>query len=197
MIDFAHEEVLLFLALLAFGNVLNRPAKARGPALRPGALKISKSITLRPADLAVSPPNPKLMGVRLRIGGIEGSLAIRREPCHVVRMHPLHEILDRYFVGSHIENFLKARIPRANAAERIVLPPPEPGCIESELQTVFARLQVVFRRLSPGGSPAKLRHEGIDLGDRGFVGRQRTALPQSDGSASRVADRARDNPAEP
>ncbi len=197
MIDFAHEEVLLLLALLAFGNVLNRPAEAHGPALRPGALKISKSITLRPADRAVSPPNPELMGVRLRIGGIERSPAVRREPCCVVGMHPFHEILDRYFIRSHIENFLKARIPRANTAKRIVLPPPEPGCIESELQTVFARLQVVLRRLSPGGSPAKLRHQGVDLGDRGFDRRQRTALSQSGRGARCVADRTCDNPAQP
>src|SRR6266478_5698988 len=32
MIDLAHEEVLLFLALLAFGNVLNSAAEAHGPA---------------------------------------------------------------------------------------------------------------------------------------------------------------------
>src|SRR5258706_10916645 len=99
MIDFAHEEVLLPRALLAFGNVLNRPAEAHGPALRPGTLKIGKSMTLRPADLAVSPPNPELMGIRLRIGGIERSLAVLPEPCCVVGMHPLHEILDRYFIS--------------------------------------------------------------------------------------------------
>src|SRR5260221_6424265 len=117
MIDFAHEEVLLLLALLAFGNVLNRPAKARGPALRPGALKISKSITLRPADLAVAPPNPELMGVRLRIGGIERSLAVRREPCHVLGMHPLHEILDRYFIGGDLPKFPpNRRAPSHNCA---------------------------------------------------------------------------------
>src|SRR5262249_21427473 len=68
MIDLAHEEMLLLLALLAFGDVLNRTAEAHGPAFRPGALKISKSMTLRPADRAVSPPNPELVAVRLRIG---------------------------------------------------------------------------------------------------------------------------------
>src|SRR5258708_15358228 len=138
MIDFAHEEVFLFLALLAVGDVLNRPAEAHDPALRSGALKISKSMTLRPADVAVSLPNPELMGVRLRIGGIERRLAVRREPCPIVGMHPLHEILDRYFIRGHIENFLKARIPRAHAAKRVVLPPPEPAFTENRLQTVLA-----------------------------------------------------------
>src|SRR5215470_17888648 len=75
MINLAHEEVLLLLALLAFGNVLNRAAEAHDAALRPRALKISKPMGLHPADLAVSPPNPILMvEVRLQIGRIERRL---------------------------------------------------------------------------------------------------------------------------
>jgi len=63
--------VLLLLTLLAFGNVLNGAAEADDSALRPHAYKISKSISLHPADLAVSPPYPVLMmEVRLRIGRI-------------------------------------------------------------------------------------------------------------------------------
>src|SRR5215467_14521410 len=63
MIDFTHEEVLLFLALLAFGNVLDRAGEVHELPLRPGALKISKSTTLHPADLAISPPNSVLIRV--------------------------------------------------------------------------------------------------------------------------------------
>jgi hypothetical protein len=111
-------------------------------------------MTLHPADLAVSSPNPVLMvDVRLLIGRSERRLAVRPKPFRVLRMHPLHEVLDRYFIGGDLENFLKARIPRANAANRIVLPPPELRCVESELQTVFARLQVV--RLSRGSGRAR------------------------------------------
>src|SRR5262249_27361984 len=104
MIDFAHEEVFLFLALLAFGNVLNRPAEAHSPPLRPGALKISKSVSLHPADLAISPPDPELAHGALRIDGIERRLAIRPKPFRVVRMNPLHEVLDRYLISGQLEN---------------------------------------------------------------------------------------------
>src|SRR5215470_6180107 len=48
MIDLAHQEVLLLLAFLAFGNVLNGAAEAYGPTLRPGPLKIGKSVSLHP-----------------------------------------------------------------------------------------------------------------------------------------------------
>jgi hypothetical protein len=111
-----------FLTLLAFGNVLNSAAEAYDPALMPRALKISKSMTLHPADLAVSPPNPVLMvEIRLLIGRIERRLAVCPKPFRVVGMHALHELLDRYFVSGHVENSLKAPVPRANAADRIVL----------------------------------------------------------------------------
>src|SRR5260370_11953612 len=93
MIDFAHEEVFLFLALLAFGDVLNRPAEAHDPALRSGALKISKSMTLRPADAAVSLPNPELMAVRLRIGGIRRRPPLRPDPSPAPPVPPLHTSL--------------------------------------------------------------------------------------------------------
>src|SRR5260370_5279386 len=69
MIDFAHEEINLLLALLAFGNVLSGADEAREPSLTPGALEISKPMSLHPADLAVSPLNPVPMRVRLPIGG--------------------------------------------------------------------------------------------------------------------------------
>src|SRR6266853_626879 len=70
MIDFSHEEVLLLLVLLAFGNVLDGAAEAHGPALRPGALKIGKSVSLHPADLAITPPDPEFARGAFRIGWI-------------------------------------------------------------------------------------------------------------------------------
>jgi hypothetical protein len=111
---------------------------------------------------------------------------------------------DRYLIGGKIENFLGASIHRDYAAVWIVLPPPELGCIKSELQPVFAplqlifaRLQVMLRRLSPGGGSSKLRHEGVDLGDRGFVRWQRAALSQRGRGLCRLTNRARDKLAQP
>jgi len=113
MIDFAHEEVLFFLALLAFGNVLDGADEAHDLSLGPGALTIGKPATLHPTDLAVSPPEPVLIRVGLRIGGIERRLADRPKPFHVVRMHPLHELFDRRLVlcDVEIENLPGARVP--------------------------------------------------------------------------------------
>src|SRR5258708_27469609 len=99
MIDFAHEEVLLFLALLAFGNVLSSATETHDPSLRPGTFKIREPMTLYPADRAVLPPNPELMvDVRLRIGGIERRLAGRPKPLRILPMHPLHNLLHRYLI---------------------------------------------------------------------------------------------------
>jgi len=64
MIDLAHEEVNLLLARFAFGNVRNGADEAGGPPLRPGALEISKPMSVDPADLAITPQNPVLMRVR-------------------------------------------------------------------------------------------------------------------------------------
>src|SRR5258707_5634651 len=61
MIDFAHEEVFFFLALLAFGNVLSSATETHDPSLRPGTFKIREPMTLYPADRPVLPPNPELM----------------------------------------------------------------------------------------------------------------------------------------
>src|SRR5258708_39267802 len=93
MIDFAHEEVLFFLALLAFGNVLDGADKAHDLSLGPGALAIGKPATLHPTDLAVSPPEPVLIRVGLRIGGIERRLSGLPKPFPVRPMHPLHQLL--------------------------------------------------------------------------------------------------------
>src|SRR5215475_6733278 len=56
MINFAHKEVLLFLALLAFGDVLSGAGHAYGPSIPAGALEMSKPQSLYPADRAISPP---------------------------------------------------------------------------------------------------------------------------------------------
>ena len=71
MIDFAHEEVLLLLALLAFGNVRYSADEADGRWGTPVSLKISKGQGLYPADLAISPADPELVAVALRFVGIE------------------------------------------------------------------------------------------------------------------------------
>jgi hypothetical protein len=58
MTDLAHQEVLPFLALFAFGNVLSGTDHADGASLVRGALEIRKPVSLHIPDLAVSPLNP-------------------------------------------------------------------------------------------------------------------------------------------
>src|SRR5258708_13494831 len=100
MIDFAHEEVLLFLALLAFGNVLSSATETHDPSLRPGTFKIREPMTLYPADRAVLPPNPELtVDVRLRIGGIERRLAVCPKPLPPVLMNPLTDPTALYLIS--------------------------------------------------------------------------------------------------
>src|SRR5215813_13623233 len=101
MIDFAHEEVFFFLTLLALGDVLDGADEPHDLSLRPGTLKISKSMILHPADLAVSPPNPVLDRQGLRIGGIERRLEGWMNPFQVPRVHPL--VLD--LVASNLPIF--------------------------------------------------------------------------------------------
>jgi hypothetical protein len=61
MSDFAREEELPFLALLAFSNVWTVPMKLTGRRSCRAPLETSKPPHLYPADLAVSPLNPVLM----------------------------------------------------------------------------------------------------------------------------------------
>src|SRR5712671_6324814 len=103
MTDFAHEEVLLFLALLAFGNVLSGADDARGPSLMAGALEISEPQSLHPADLSVSRPEPELGRGALRIDGIERGLEDCPNAFRVVRMHPSLDLLDRRLVSGNVE----------------------------------------------------------------------------------------------
>src|SRR5260370_12465854 len=105
MIDFAHEELLLFLTLPAFSNVLNSAAEADDPPLMPRARKISNSISLYPADLAVSPPYPVLeMDVLLRIGRIKRLLAVRLAPFPRRPMPPVHPIFHWSLIHCHRDN---------------------------------------------------------------------------------------------
>src|SRR5258708_21715046 len=158
MIDFAHEEVLLFLALLAFGNVLSSATETHDPSLRPGTFKIREPMTLYPADRAVLPPNPELMvDVRLRIGGIERRLAVRPKPLRIVRMHPLNDLIDRYLIGGKIEKFLRPRSHPDYAAVGDLLPPPELGCIQKEVQALFSQLELISALLHPIFSLLHLR----------------------------------------
>src|SRR5262249_41769923 len=111
MIDFAHEEVLLFLALLAFGDVLSGAGHAHGPSLPPVALEMTNPQSLHPTDLAVSPPEPELGGGTLWIDRIEGRRDGCPKPFHVVRMHRFQDLFDIRLILGEIENFLTARIP--------------------------------------------------------------------------------------
>src|SRR5260370_17592338 len=88
MIDFAQEEMLLLLTRLAFGNILDGADEAQEPAATPGAFKIITPTALHPTDLAVAPPEPVLIRVGLRVGGIQRRLADHRKSFPVVRLHP-------------------------------------------------------------------------------------------------------------
>src|SRR5260370_18288634 len=134
MTDLAHEEVLLFLALLAFGNVLDG-ANAHGPALTHGTLEISKPESLHPADLAVSPPEPELGRGTLRFGGIERPLKGPPNPFRLVRMHQPHSPFDGRLIFGNIENFLRAHIQRDHALVPIVPPHPQLRSADCHLPT--------------------------------------------------------------
>src|SRR5260370_10108127 len=121
MTDLAHEEGLLFLALLAFGNVLDG-ANAHGPALTPGTLEISKPESLHPADLAVSPPEPELGRGTLRFGGVERRLKSRPNPFRVVRLHQPHDLFDGRPIFGNIEKFLRAQFHPDHPLVRVVPP---------------------------------------------------------------------------
>src|SRR5260370_39184206 len=146
MIDFAHKEVLIFLSLLAFGDVLSGAGHAYGPSLAPGALEMSKPQSLHPTDLAVSPPEPEFGGGALRIDRIERRRDGCPKPFRVVRMHRFQELFDRRLILGNIENLLTTRIPRDYAGERIVLPRPELRGVEGKLQTIFALAQQIDGR---------------------------------------------------
>ncbi len=91
---------------------------------------------------------PELGRVVLRVGGIDRRFDGRPNPFYVIRMHPPPELLDICPVFSNFEHLFQASIPPDDATDRIVLPPPEQGCVQGKLQTIFAVLQVL-RRLLP------------------------------------------------
>ncbi len=58
-----------------------------------------------------------------------------------MRTQPVQdEVFDRNVVTGNVEYFFGAPITGYQPATRIVLPPPELGCIEGQLQTIFALL---------------------------------------------------------
>jgi hypothetical protein len=87
MVDLAHEEVLLFLALLAISNVSNSAHDGHGPPLVPVALEIRKPQSLHPADLAASALEPELGRRAIWIDGIEPRLERCQNSFDIVRMH--------------------------------------------------------------------------------------------------------------
>src|SRR5258707_9296811 len=156
MTDFAHEEVLFFLAFLAFGNVRDGADDADGPSLAPVALEISLPEGLHPPDLTVSPPDPELGRGAMRFGGIERRVVGRPNPFRIVWMHPVHELFDSGLILGDAQNFLRACIPGEDTAGRILLSCPKPGCAGGKLQSrpAFPQLglpfpQSILRPLSP------------------------------------------------
>jgi hypothetical protein len=143
MVDLAHEEAQPFLLLFAFGNILHGADDTHGSPPMSGTLEMNKSLHFHPADLGVSPLNPILMCGALRSGRMERCLAVRPKPFGVVWMHQLLQIFDRQHIRRNIENLSKTSIPRTHLGEHIVSPPPELGCVEGQLQTIFARLYLL------------------------------------------------------
>src|SRR5215468_2960809 len=91
---FTHEEMLFFLALLAFGNVLSGTDHADGASLVRGTLEVCKPVSLHIPNLAVSPLNPVFDRIAFRICGIERRFHARSNPFDVVWMHPFLELFD-------------------------------------------------------------------------------------------------------
>src|SRR5260370_1563422 len=63
-------------------------------------------------------------------------------------MHQLHDLLDSRLILGKIENLLRACITREHSAARIVPVRAELGYVESNLQAIFARQQVLLRLLA-------------------------------------------------
>ena len=87
---------------------------------------------------------------------------------------------------------LQRTIPDHGAFKRAVIVESD-GCFNRvaaiEEFPAFHHMEVFCVRCPP-----KLRHERVDLGDRGFVRRQQTALSQRGRSARRVTYRVCDKP---
>ena len=159
MIDFAHENVLLFLALLAFGNVLNGADHPRGPCLTPDVLEISKPNRRHPPEPAISLKEPVLCHGAFRIDGVERRFAVRPNPFRILRVHPGHPLLDSHLVSDSIENPLTARIPRQHAVARIVMPRSDLCGVQGKLQTILPYQYGLLRLLAqPVDGLSKLGH---------------------------------------
>src|SRR5258707_4844876 len=114
------------------------------------------------------------------------------------------------FLAKHIRNSLSddllgretkplriVSIDELVAGLRVAMGDSYRGVVGDQPQLALAVAQQTFRRLSLGGGLPKLRHQRVDFGDGRAAQRQRAALSQSCRSASRLADRARDYPAQP
>src|SRR5262249_18033671 len=140
---------------------------AHSPSLAPVALEMSKSMSLHPADVAGAPLNPVLRCVGSWISRIQSRLERLPNPLRVVRMQPLRNyVFDGYIARRSVENLLRASVTRDHATKRIILPPPELGCVESQLQTLFAGAQRMLRSLA---LIDVLDHSEVAHGVAGFV----------------------------
>jgi hypothetical protein len=72
-----------------------------------------KPAGLHPPHFAVSPSDPKLARIALRIGGIERRFDGCPNPLHVVRMQPLDEFFDIRLVLGNLEQLFQACIHQA------------------------------------------------------------------------------------
>jgi hypothetical protein len=122
MIDLAHEEVQLFLALFVFGNVRYRTDDADCSSVIPVTLKIDKAQSLHPADIIVSMTDAELVSVAPRLGGIEQCVKGHLDSFCIVGMHPIHELYNCGLILRDAQNLFAPRIPGKDPAERIVLP---------------------------------------------------------------------------
>src|SRR5215472_4093807 len=102
MADLAHQEVLPFVALLAFGNVLTGTDHADSTSLDRGTFEIRKPASLHTPDRTVSPLNPVLDRIGFWIGGIERCAHGVPNPLHVIWMHPLRELFNIRLVFGNV-----------------------------------------------------------------------------------------------
>jgi hypothetical protein len=133
MIDLAHEDVQLFLAFFAFGDVRDGADNADGPSVMPVALKMNTAQGLYPPDLAVYGTEPELISRASRVGGIQHFVKSRPKSFHIIRMHPIDEFFGGSVIRRDAQDFFGARIPGKDPEERVVLPRPEPGCVKGML----------------------------------------------------------------
>jgi hypothetical protein len=85
---------------------------------------MSEPLGLDPANLTVSAPEPELGRGTLRLDWIECRVVGCPNPFRIVRMDPIHELLDSGLILGDGKNLFSSPIPRKYAVESIVLPRP-------------------------------------------------------------------------